>query len=252
MSNLQFRFTDYRFSPTWLGTVITICCIPLFIKLGLWQYGKAEHKQALQASYERYSTAPPAQLPDAIENIEGWRYRPVAVQGEYLPQYQILLDNQVEGEVAGYHVITPVQIANSKRIVLVDRGWIPARDSHADLPEITTPTGPQSIVGKVWVPTAKFYTLESKRPLNSKANAWQPIWQNLDMARYQSSVPLDALPFVIRLNADSNAGGFVRNWVMPADRVMTNISYAYQWFGFAVAALLIYFYVSLKKIKQSD
>jgi len=245
MSILQFRFTDYRFKPTWLGTLVTICCIPLFIKFGLWQYNKAELKRALQDSYEHYASAAPSKLPDVIENPEAWRYRPVEVKGEYLPKYQILLDNQVEGEVAGYHVITPVQIENTKHVVLVDRGWIPATDNHTDLPRFATPEGKQSIIGKVWIPSSKFYTLEAK---GAASKAWQPLWQNMDMARYQASVPFHVLPVVLRLDTKSNAGGFVRNWVMPADRITTHIGYAYQWFGFAVAALLIYLYVSFKKI----
>jgi len=251
MSILQFRFSDYQFRPTWLGTLVTICCIPLFIKLGLWQYSKAEQKQMRQASYESYSKAPPAALPASIESPESWRYRPVEVHGEYLPQYQVFLDNQVEGQVAGYHVITPVQIENTKRIVLVNRGWIPAPDSHNVLPVIKTPEGKQTIVGKVWIPAARFYTLEARQPAdNRQTGTWQPIWQNMDMAKYKASVPFDVLPVVIRLDAESKAGGFVRNWIMPADRIATHIGYAYQWFGFAFAAVIIYIFVSFKKTSK--
>ena len=37
---------------------------------------------------------------------------------------------------------------------------------------------------------------------------------------------------------------------MPTDRIMTNIGYAYQWFGFAIATLLIFIYMSTFKIKS--
>lgn len=251
MSNLQFRFTDYRFRPTFIGTLATICCIPLFIKLGFWQYGKAEQKQALQVSYAQYEKSPPVLLPEHIENIEDWRYRPVKVSGDYLTQYQILLDNQIEGEVAGYHVVTPLQIEHSKRVVLVDRGWVPASDNHNELPDIKTPTGLVEVAGKAWIPSTKFYTLEAGSTVDTK-QAWQAVWQNMDLKRYLASVPFDTLPIVIRLDATSEAGGFVRNWIMPDDRVMTNISYAYQWFGFAVATLAIYLFVSFKNIKTKD
>jgi surfeit locus 1 family protein len=52
----------------------------------------------------------------------------------------------------------------------------------------------------------------------------------------------------IKLDQSSDAGGFIRNWQVPADRIATNIGYAYQWFGFALAALLIYLYMSITKI----
>ena len=47
---------------------------------------------------------------------------------------------------------------------------------------------------------------------------------------------------------DSAAGGFVRNWEMSADRIVTHMGYAYQWFGFAFAALAIYLYLGIKKL----
>lgn len=247
MSNLQFRFSDYRFQPSWLGTLITVCCIPLFIKLGYWQYHKAQQKLVLQATYQRYEHAVPVDLPSVIGQVEPWRYRLVQAVGHYLPQYQILLDNQVEDERVGYHVITPLQINGSDSVVLVDRGWIPAQDSHSDIPVVDTPTGEQQVIGKVWLPSTKFYTLPAALGAKQTEQGWQTVWQNMDMQHYQQAVPFKTLPVAIRLDPASNAGGFVRNWVMPDDRVATNISYAYQWFGFAVAALVIYVVVSVKK-----
>ncbi len=253
MSNLQFRFSGYlhgyRFRPSWLGTLVTICCIPLFIKLGFWQYNKAEQKKALQATYEKYGQSPPLKLPAVIDKPEEWRYRPVAVSGVYLPQYQFFLDNQVEGEAVGYHVITPLQMEGTETVVLIDRGWITARDDHSEVPHVETPSGKQDVIGKVWLPSARFYTLAKADALADPklAQEWQAVWQNMDMSRYAKLVPFKTLPVAIRLDAASKAGGFVRNWVLPDDRVATNVSYAYQWFGFAVAAVIIYIVVSFKK-----
>ena len=250
MSYLQFRFSSlhlfgYYFRPSWLGTLITICCIPLFIKLGLWQYHKAVQKQALQNQYDAYLHAPPEALPEVMTKPEDWRYRRIKVTGEYEPRYQILLDNQVEKSRAGYHVITPLRIRNTQRFVLVDRGWIAAQDNHSDLPSIDTPGGEQEIIGQVWLPSSRFYSLEAKP---SATAHWQPLWQNMDMKRYVQSVPFQLMPVVIRLDAASKAGGFGRDWQRPAERITTNIGYAYQWFGFALTALVIYIFVSFRKL----
>jgi len=247
MSDLQFRISDYVFRPTWLGTLLTILSIPLFIKLGLWQYHKAEQKQALQGLLDTYAHAAPVALPASLDNPEEWRFRRVEVAGVYGTRYQIFLDNQVEEGQAGYHVITPLNIQGTKRQVLVDRGWIPAEANHSELPMVTTPTGVQQIVGQVWVPSAKFYSLESAQDQSQ----WQALWQNMDMKRYKASVPFDVLPIVIRLDPASQAGGFSRDWPKPAERIETNLGYAYQWFGFAVAAFIIYLVVSFKKSKVS-
>jgi len=250
MSDLQFRISDYVFRPTWLGTLLTLLCIPIFIKLGLWQYHKAEEKQALQDLFNSYAHAQPVQLPSAIADSDKWRYRRVEISGRYEPRYQILLDNQVEDGQPGYHVVTPVQIEDSKRYVLVDRGWVPAEANHSDLPTIETPSGVQRIVGQIWVPSSRFYSLESGESVQK--GQWQPLWQNMDMKRYAAAVPFEVQPVVVRLDPQSPAGGFSRNWPKPAERLETNLGYAYQWFGFAVAAVIIYLVVSFKKINRNE
>jgi surfeit locus 1 family protein len=74
----------------------------------------------------------------------------------------------------------------------------------------------------------------------------------MDISRYAKTVPFKVLPLVLRLDADSQAGGFARDWPLPAERIETNLSYAYQWFGFAAAALAIYIYISMKKIEKKE
>src|SRR5690606_17662788 len=165
MSYLQFRISDYVFRPTWLGTLITLVCIPVFIHLGQWQYGKAEQKQALQALKDSHAVESRVSLPQEITDPEEWRYRQVRLRGVYDTRHQILLDNQVENGRVGFHVITPLQISDTNRYVLVDRGWIPARASHSELPEISTPEGDQEVTGYIWIPSEKYYSLEKPEQL---------------------------------------------------------------------------------------
>ena len=245
MSDLQFRISDYVFRPTWVGTLITLASIPIFIYLGQWQYQKAEQKLALQDLQDSHVQEMPVPLPQTVDDPDAWKYRRVAVSGEYEPRYQILLDNQVEATRAGYHVITPLKMDGTDRYVLVNRGWIPADANHSDIPAVITPEGKQEVVGQIWVPAKKYYSLETPEQKNNPQ--WQPLWQNLDMQRYSAAVPLTVSPLVVRLDSDSDAGGFSRNWPAPAERITTHIGYAYQWYGFAVAAFIIYLVVSFKK-----
>jgi len=70
----------------------------------------------------------------------------------------------------------------------------------------------------------------------------------MNMNSYQHSVPFVVSDLAIKLDQASDAGGFVRNWQVPVERIATNIGYAYQWFGFALATLLIYIYMSVSKV----
>lgn len=217
--------------------------VALCVRLGLWQQHKAEAKQALQSQLDQRLQEAPIALPPEITDLEAWRYRRVSVRGNYDPRYQILLDNQVDGGIAGYHVITPLHVEGREAYILVNRGWIAAPADHQTVPAIATPAGTQELVGQVWLPPSKFFALEAP-PLGPK---WQPVWQNLDMKRYASAVPFAVQPFVVRLEASSDAGGFARNWPRPAERIEMHIGYAYQWYGFALAFAAIYLVLNIRK-----
>jgi surfeit locus 1 family protein len=110
------------------------------------------------------------------------------------------------------------------------------------------PMGPHKVLGQIWVPSKKFYTL-SPQPVEN--GQWQILWQNMDMDAYAKVVPMKVLPVAIRMSPD-NQGGFVRNWIRPDDRIATHLGYAYQWFGFAFAAFAIYLFVGFRRGKQAS
>lgn len=244
MTQKQFRLSNYNFRPSWLGFLILIVCIPTFIKLGLWQLNKAQLKQEIQTSYNQSLDDHALSLPEQLDNLDSWNYKKVKISGHYDTQYQILLDNQVEQSRGGFHVITPLKIDGRDEYVLINRGWIAGNENHTTLPDVTTPTAKVEIIGLVWLPSKKIFSLESE----AQKSQWQSVWQNMDMKRYQASVPIKVLPIVIKLDTKSDAGGFVRNWQLPAEKIATNMGYAYQWFGFAIASLLIFLYTSVKKV----
>ena len=250
MKQLQFRFKSWIITPSLVGVISIIICIPIFIKLGLWQYGKAQKQILVQEAYQLSKVDSALDLTINLSGYDELKYKKVKITGHYETKYQILLDNQVEKERVGFHVVTPLRISNSTQYVLVDRGWILGKDIHTELPQFDTPHNETEVVGQVWLPSAKIFTLESKStPTLNKGEiaTWQTVWQNMDMAKYKQSAPISILPIVLRLDATSQAGGFVRNWEIPSDRIATNLGYAYQWFGFAFAALAIFIYMSISK-----
>ena len=260
MKHIQFRMYRYIFRPSLIGTIITMICIPLFIKFGLWQYHKAQQKMAIQTAYNVAKSDEALQFPliainNIVINVTDWNYKKIKVTGVYEPKYQFLLDNQVEGNRVGFHVITPLKIDHTTQYVLINRGWILGKDLHTELPQFNTPTGVQSVIGQIWIPSKKFFTLEANANrvvagINQNNLPWQPVWQNMNIGRYQHSVPFVVSDFAIKLDQASGAGGFVRNWQVPVERIATNIGYAYQWFGFAIATLLIYIYMSVTKMSS--
>lgn len=228
-------------------TLATLVVMALCIKLGLWQFRKAEVKESLQRMLEQSQTLAPVKLPTAINDIEKWRYRRVKFAGTYEPKFQILLDNQVENGVAGFNVLTPVKLENSQQYVLVNRGWIAGRLDRK-LPVVEVPLGRHEVVGDIIIPLAKVFTFDAPQ----YGGEWQLLWQNIDMQRYTKAISADVKPYVVRLDVNSNAGGFSRQWPAPGNRASMHLGYAYQWFGFAFTLFVIYIVLNIKKTKSQE
>lgn len=237
----------FCFRPKLMPTVATLLLLPVLINLGLWQARKAEQKQALQEIHDQREKGAPAHLGAQPLDPEAIHYSRVVVRGRYEPAFQILLDNQVNGESVGYHVLTPLRIDDGAMRVLVNRGWIPVGRDRGVLPAIDTPQGEVEVSGYAVVPSGKFFELA--RPEETRGG-WQKVWQNLDLKRYRATVPFPLQPAVIRLDPASPAGGYVRDWPRPDARIEVHRGYALQWYG--MAAVLVVFYLSATiKIKKA-
>jgi len=253
---MRFNNKDITFKPSLVGLIAILICIPLFIHFGIWQYDKAQKQKMRQTSYLKSDQQEAEMFPAHLNNLtkedkRNWQYKKVKVEGVYEEQFQFLLDNQVHQTRAGYHVITPLKIKDSTRYVLVNRGWIPANATHSDIPVVETPEALQQVVGQIWVPSERYFTLEAKG--QQSQTDFKRVWQYMDVKQYQQTVPIEVSPMLIKLDPRIDAGGFARQWTVSFKRIATHMSYAYQWFGFAAAALLIFIYMSftVNEVKQS-
>jgi surfeit locus 1 family protein len=238
----------YCFKPKLSMTIATVIVMAICIKLGFWQYNKAQSKIEAQQQIDLGMKLAPLKLPSIIDDEENWRYKRVSFKGEYMPEYQIILDNRVQNTKAGYQVITPVKVLGEERYILVNRGWIEGNPNRT-LPTIDTPQGEYTFVGDLFFPLAAVFTLESAQGKNA---AWQPLWQHIDMKRYQSLVPFDVYPYIVRLASGEPVDGFVRDWPVPKSRITVHLGYAYQWFGFALTIFVIYIVLNLKKLEKEN
>ncbi|MDE2440442.1 MAG: SURF1 family protein, partial [Betaproteobacteria bacterium] len=212
------------------GGLLLAMLLPAFISLGMWQWNKAEAKQVLQAEFDRRGLAPPVPLPADSPAADSLRYRHVILRGTYDADHQVLIDNRLKQGVAGYHVLTPLHLADGDRYVLINRGWLPAPANHHEQPAAPVPAGDIELTGIAVLPPERFFNL-AEQPVSG----WEPVWQNLDLERFRGLVPGRLLGIVIQLDPQAPAG-FDREWPRPDERIERHRSYALQWFGFAIAS----------------
>jgi len=209
------------------------------VQLGNWQLSRAQEKESRQERLDRLSQEPAITLPDHPVRLEDFQYHQVEARGEYVPRHTVYLDNKIYKGIAGYQIVTPLRIGNSEMHVLVNRGWIAATRDRSKLPEVVTPGGKIGVSGIAT--TAMQKTLE----LSSDQVSGQ-VWENLDLERYRSSTGLKLQPVMI-LQKDQTNDGLVREWIRPDSGSAKNIGYAFQWFAMALAVLIIYLVLSVKR-----
>ena len=230
-----------RRQAAFIGALLLAVLLPTFISLGLWQWRKAEVKTTMQLELDTRSSGFPVAMPSEPADGESLRYRRVILRGTYDASHQVLIDNRLYQERAGYHVITPLRLEGSSMHVLVNRGWLPAAADHRILPQASVPAGTIEVTGVAIVPGQRFFNLAPQ-----PASGWDPVWQNLDLGRYRQVVTYPLQPVVIQLDPDA-PGGYLRDWPRPDERAERHRSYALQWFGFAAASIGIWAYFLLRR-----
>lgn len=221
----------------------TLMAVALTARLGWWQLDRATQKQALQAQLQSQAALPALSAPELARDPQAAARqvaRRVTLQGRWLPERSIYLDNrQIKGQ-PGFYVLTPLRLAGGDA-VLVQRGWLP-RDpaDRTRLAPFTTPEGEVTVTGRIALTPSRQFALG--------ADAGGPIRQNLDLVSYAAELGLPLRPLTVlelphREAAPSD--GLVRDWPVPTVDVQKHHGYAAQWFALCglLAGLYVWFQV---------
>jgi surfeit locus 1 family protein len=219
----------------WLYAIAALSGITAAVALGFWQWGRGEQKTALAAAIsERKGLAALDQSAlAATKSAADLMHRTVALRGSWLAQHTVFLDNrQMQGR-PGFYVVTPLRLAGSGTVVLVQRGWAPRNFvDRAQVPQVATPAGEVTLQGRIAPPPSKLYDLGA-------ANQGL-IRQNLDLAAFRRETGLALWDgSVVQLGAPSE--GLLRDWPQAGSGAEKNYGYAFQWW--AIAAVILSFYV---------
>ncbi len=215
--------------------------IPLFCGLGIWQLDRAEQKRQLAAALESRRKLPPLSLNRETPRINELEFRSISADGRFLAKKSVLIENRKHLGKNGFHVITPLQLAGTEQIVLVNRGWVP-RARLTDMMPLTTPSVNLRVTGEIALPQPPALALEFTQPESEDV----PRWPYLTLDHFAQWSGLKILPFAV-LQSPADSGGFVRQWPQPRISDGMHIGYAIQWFSFALITLLIWLRLSLPK-----
>ncbi len=211
-------------------------------RLGFWQLDRAAQKTALQQALNQQRQRPAVlqyELARSTEEAQQQLHRAVQLQGHWLAEHTVYLENrQMNGRV-GFYALTPLLLADGTA-VLVQRGWFP-RDPRDRL-RITAPPAPaglQRMHGRIALQPARLFEFDG--------GASGPVRQNLDVAAFkqQTALPLRLLTVVQEDNEPTAADGLQRQWPQPALGVDKNHGYAFQWFAISALTLALWLWFGL-------
>jgi surfeit locus 1 family protein len=220
----------------WLVTCAATVGFAATLGLGMWQWGRGEQKVARQAETEQRQSLTPLDeraLPASGVPSE-LLHRPVVLHGTWVKERTVYLDNrQMQGK-PGFYVVTPLQLAGG-RVILVERGWIARNFEHREqLQPVDTPSGVVEVRGLIASPPPKLYEFAG-----AGAGA---IRQNLDLVRFRAETGLALLDVAVQ-QAGPPSEGLIRDWPRADNGAATNYGYAFQWWAMSglIAVLYVWF-----------
>ncbi len=236
-----------EFRPQWPITLLTLVVAGLLGSLGNWQLERASEKELLLAQRERYADATPVSLTGEMADPEALRLRPVQSRGSYLPERQLLLDNQIENGRVGYQVLTPFVLEGGDTAVLVNRGWVPMGATRQDIPAIAVGAELRGIEGLANNPPQVGMRLGS----GADQGFWPRVIQYVDPEELAWVLRRPLLPIVVQLDP-TEADGYVREWKVVSFGPERHRGYAFQWFSLMAAVVVLYLALNLRRRKQSS
>jgi surfeit locus 1 family protein len=226
----------------WIVLVAALALSLLTARLGLWQLDRADQKTRMQQSLQAQRALAALTQRDLGMNADELRaqvYRAVRLQGRWLPEHTVYLDNRQMNGRTGFYAVTPL-LLDDGTAVLVQRGWLP-RDQmdRTRIQALPLPAGPVTVQGRVALSPSRMYEFDG--------TVEGPIRQNLDVSAFARETRLRLRPLTVLQETSTNeiADDLKRDWPAPATGVEKHHGYAFQWFAISAltAGLWLWFQV---------
>lgn len=222
-----------------VGAVFLLLMAAMCVRLGFWQLDRLEQRRARNAAVRAAQARPPvvvdaAAFAAALADPAAYEWRPVEAAGTFHHAGDLLLRGRGRDGRPGVHLVSPLVLADG-RVVMVDRGWVPAADAaSADAGAYRT-AGPVRVQGVLRGMEA---SADRGLPASGRAGA-DSSWRRIDLAVARERSPGAVLPLYLqRLPASADPPDPPLAEPLPELSEGNHLSYAVQWFSFALIAVV--------------
>ena len=229
----------------WVVVAATVVVAVVTARLGLWQLDRAAQKQALQSAIDRQAGLPAlhwTELASDAQRLETQRHRLVRLEGHWVPEATLFLDNRPMAGRPGFIVLTPLALADGTAVP-VQRGWLP-RDpvdrTRVQAPPLTASV-PVRLDGRMAGPPSRLYAFEEEEQ--------GPIRQNVDIenlaAQWRLKLRATSVQQISVASDDGQPDGLLREWPRPATGVAKHHGYAFQWFALSALSVGLFLWFQI-------
>ena len=222
-------------SPRWIAALIVVATVvAVFVALGNWQLSRHREVQlGNQISSARIAAEPAdlgSMLTAAGTSVDSLENRRAIAEGSFVPAEEVLVRNQVNNGVAGFHVVTPFRFGEAT--ILVNRGWVPLA---LDTPPIDAAPPPDGTLEVELL-------LRASQPIPAvgriEPEGRLEVINRIDLDRLGEQFP-DLAPVWGQLISPDEAERFPVALETPTfDDDGPHLAYAVQWFLFALTTVV--------------
>ncbi|MFN8929663.1 MAG: SURF1 family protein [Alphaproteobacteria bacterium] len=226
--------------PKLIPWLFFLSAMALTLALGTWQIARLQWKTDLIAHIERAKTEAPLPALPANDQLAAHEFTRVALAGTWVPGVEFHVTPRYYKDKLGYHLFVPLKLADG-RIVLINRGWVPADRKNPETRPESIAKGMASLVGMIRIGQDRNYFTPPSQP---QKNIWfgRDVTQMAETENLQNLAPVtvDAIgtPDATRLPIPFD--GEIRLYNQ-------HLSYVFTWYGIALAVLVIFLVYHYKR-----
>ncbi|WP_202515877.1 SURF1 family protein [Streptomyces sp. SID161] len=246
----------YRFllSRQWvILTLVAIALIPTMIRLGFWQQHRYEERTArndLVSAALHAEPVPVERLTSPGHSVtRAEKYRTVTATGTFDTAREVVVRRRTssDGEV-GFHVLTPFVLTDGK-VLLVNRGWIPANGVQTAFPKIPAPPAGRTTV------TGRLMADETTAASGIKNVEGLPDRQIMliNSAEEARRLGAEVLGGYLQQTAPEPRGGSPEQVSDPgSEDAPLNYAYMLQWWLFAAAVPVGWWFLVRREVRDRE
>lgn len=227
---------EWRFllSRRWAGyLVLTVVFAIASSALGTWQLNRRAEALAevarIDANYDAEAVPVAEALPDPAAFDVDQRWQVVALSGEYLAHEEIVVRNRPFAGSSGFEVVTPF-LLDSGGVFMVDRGWIAQASDGRPSEYAAPPSGHVEVEARL--------KAGEERIAGRTSTGIEFATIDLDELAERVDEPSYTGAYGVLVQSRSDAAEPPLAAARPVRDEGPHLSYALQWFVFALLAFI--------------